>query len=170
MKVKLYFCIYCFQASNPNNKKVKVKLCHLKYCLQLLDPKLKVKVNSYFQASNPINKKVKLKFKFYLLIYCFQPLDKKLKVEVNLCFQPSKVKVYLLMYCFQASDPDSLPPPVAFSPPNAPPISAKKNQVNKTCTFLHQNVLTSSRGGNIHIHDATVRTLGAQPLEKETYD
>merc|ERR1712192_243014 len=23
----------------------------------------------------------------------------------------------------------------------------------------------SSRGGNIHIHDATVRTLGAQPLE-----
>ena len=33
-------------------------------------------------------------------------------------------KAYLLMYCFQASDPDSLPPPVAFSPPNAPPISA----------------------------------------------
>ena len=31
----------------------------------------------------------------------------------------------LLMYCFQASDPDSLPPPVAFSPPNAPPISEK---------------------------------------------
>ena len=30
----------------------------------------------------------------------------------------------LLMYCFQASDPDSRPPPVAFSPPNAPPISA----------------------------------------------
>ena len=33
----------------------------------------------------------------------------------------------LLMYCFQASDPDSLPPPVAFSPPNAPPISEKKS-------------------------------------------
>ena len=32
----------------------------------------------------------------------------------------------LLMYCFQASDPDSRPPPVAFSPPNAPPISEKK--------------------------------------------
>ena len=32
----------------------------------------------------------------------------------------------LLMYCFQASDPDSLPPPVAFSPPNAPPISKRK--------------------------------------------
>jgi len=28
------------------------------------------------------------------------------------------------MYTFQASDPDSRPPPVSFSPPNAPPISA----------------------------------------------
>src|SRR6476620_9836046 len=28
------------------------------------------------------------------------------------------------MYAFQASDPDSRPPPVSFSPPNAPPISA----------------------------------------------
>jgi len=28
------------------------------------------------------------------------------------------------MYCFQASEPDSLPPPVSFSPPKAPPISA----------------------------------------------
>jgi len=28
------------------------------------------------------------------------------------------------MYCFQLSDPDSLPPPVSFSPPKAPPISA----------------------------------------------
>ena len=28
------------------------------------------------------------------------------------------------MYTFQASEPDSLPPPVSFSPPNAPPISA----------------------------------------------
>src|SRR4030066_5196 len=28
------------------------------------------------------------------------------------------------MYPFQASDPDSRPPPVSFSPPNAPPISA----------------------------------------------
>ena len=28
------------------------------------------------------------------------------------------------MYCFQASEPDSRPPPVSFSPPNAPPISA----------------------------------------------
>jgi len=28
------------------------------------------------------------------------------------------------MYAFQLSDPLSLPPPVAFSPPNAPPISA----------------------------------------------
>jgi len=34
------------------------------------------------------------------------------------------VQVDLLMYCFQESDPDSLPPPVSFSPPKAPPISA----------------------------------------------
>jgi hypothetical protein len=34
------------------------------------------------------------------------------------------VIVDLLMYCFQASLPDSRPPPVCFSPPKAPPISA----------------------------------------------
>jgi hypothetical protein len=28
------------------------------------------------------------------------------------------------MYAFHASEPDSRPPPVSFSPPNAPPISA----------------------------------------------
>ncbi len=28
------------------------------------------------------------------------------------------------IYCFQESDPDSRPPPVYFSPPKAPPISA----------------------------------------------
>ncbi len=28
------------------------------------------------------------------------------------------------MYCFHESEPLSLPPPVCFSPPNAPPISA----------------------------------------------
>jgi hypothetical protein len=28
------------------------------------------------------------------------------------------------MYAFHASEPDSLPPPVSFSPPKAPPISA----------------------------------------------
>jgi hypothetical protein len=28
------------------------------------------------------------------------------------------------MYCFHESDPDYRPPPVYFSPPNAPPISA----------------------------------------------
>lgn len=28
------------------------------------------------------------------------------------------------MYCFHESEPDSRPPPVAFSPPKAPPISA----------------------------------------------
>jgi len=34
------------------------------------------------------------------------------------------VIVDLLIYCFQESEPDSRPPPVCFSPPNAPPISA----------------------------------------------
>ena len=34
------------------------------------------------------------------------------------------VFVCLLIYCFHESEPDSLPPPVSFSPPNAPPISA----------------------------------------------
>ena len=28
------------------------------------------------------------------------------------------------MYALQESEPDSRPPPVSFSPPNAPPISA----------------------------------------------
>ena len=28
------------------------------------------------------------------------------------------------MYAFHASEPDSRPPPVSFSPPKAPPISA----------------------------------------------
>lgn len=36
--------------------------------------------------------------------------------------EPYQVERFI--YCFHASDPDSLPPPVAFSPPNAPPISA----------------------------------------------
>ncbi len=34
------------------------------------------------------------------------------------------VSVWRRMYCFQESLPDSRPPPVSFSPPNAPPISA----------------------------------------------
>jgi len=34
------------------------------------------------------------------------------------------VQVLRRMYCFQASEPDSRPPPVSFSPPKAPPISA----------------------------------------------
>jgi len=34
------------------------------------------------------------------------------------------VHVDLLIYYFHESLPDSLPPPVSFSPPKAPPISA----------------------------------------------
>jgi len=33
------------------------------------------------------------------------------------------------MYYFQESDPDSLPPPVSFSPPKAPPISAPEGPI-----------------------------------------
>ena len=35
-----------------------------------------------------------------------------------------KYQVARLQYCFHASLPLSRPPPVSFSPPNAPPISA----------------------------------------------
>src|SRR4029078_5961277 len=38
--------------------------------------------------------------------------------------EPLIVLVCRRMYAFQASEPDSRPPPVSFSPPNAPPISA----------------------------------------------
>jgi len=34
------------------------------------------------------------------------------------------VLVWRLIYAFQASEPLSRPPPVSFSPPKAPPISA----------------------------------------------
>jgi hypothetical protein len=34
------------------------------------------------------------------------------------------VLVWRRMYAFHASEPNSLPPPVSFSPPKAPPISA----------------------------------------------
>ena len=39
-------------------------------------------------------------------------------------FEKFVVTVARLMYAFQASEPDSRPPPVSFSPPNAAPISA----------------------------------------------
>ena len=35
-------------------------------------------------------------------------------------FPKLTVHVDLLIYCFHESDPDSLPPPVSFSPPKAP--------------------------------------------------
>jgi len=39
------------------------------------------------------------------------------------------VQVERLIYCFQLSDPDSRPPPVCFSPPKAPPISAPEGPI-----------------------------------------
>src|SRR6185437_14636094 len=40
------------------------------------------------------------------------------------CDDQLMVFVWRRMYAFHASLPDSRPPPVSFSPPNAPPISA----------------------------------------------
>ena len=57
-------------------------------------------------------------------------INKTLKIEFNTLEAKGRsvekliVFVCLLMYAFQASEPDSRPPPVSFSPPNAPPISA----------------------------------------------
>jgi len=39
------------------------------------------------------------------------------------------VHVDLLMYYFHESEPLSLPPPVSFSPPKAPPISAPEGPI-----------------------------------------
>src|SRR5512137_105235 len=39
-------------------------------------------------------------------------------------FDQLMVLVWRRIYAFHASEPDSRPPPVSFSPPNAPPISA----------------------------------------------
>ena len=70
------------------------------------------------------------------------------------------VQVDLLMYCFQASEPDSLPPPVDFSPPKAPPISAPglNHEAPRT--------ITCSGGRDVHVHDSTVGALGPEPLDR----
>lgn len=44
---------------------------------------------------------------------------KKKKKKDGICYQVER-----RIYCFQESLPASRPPPVAFSPPKAPPISA----------------------------------------------
>ena len=46
------------------------------------------------------------------------------------------------MYCFHESLPDSRPPPVSFSPPNAPPISAPRY---RKVTALHDRVAERPR-------------------------
>lgn len=61
------------------------------------------------------------------------------------------VHVDLLIYCFHESDPDYLPPPVSFSPPNAPPISAPLGPMltltipqSEPCGPTHLNALLIS--------------------------
>ena len=60
-------------------------------------------------------------------------------------FPKLTVHVYLFMYYFQASEPASLPPPVSFSPPNAPPISAPEGPI------LQLTIPQSDPLGPIHL-------------------
>lgn len=55
------------------------------------------------------------------------------------------VQVDLLMYCFQESEPLSRPPPVSFSPPKAPPISAPEGPI---LTFT---IPVSAPRGPVHL-------------------
>jgi hypothetical protein len=71
------------------------------------------------------------------------------------------VHVLLLMYCFQASLPLSLPPPVSFSPPKAPPISAplgpkwKDKKILECISVNHYNILRIKR----YARDLPILTL-----------
>jgi hypothetical protein len=56
----------------------------------------------------------------YILIYTVAPFE----IQLQHKYVVTTYQVALLMYCFQESLSASRPPPVAFSPPNAPPISA----------------------------------------------
>ena len=64
-------------------------------------------------------------------------------------FEPKfNVQVDLLIYCFQLSEPDYLPPPVYFYPPNAPPIYAPEGPIltltipqSEPCGPTHLNAL-----------------------------
>jgi len=90
-------------------------------------------------------------------------------------FPKLKVQVDLLMYYFQESEPDSRPPPVAFSPPNAPPISAPLGPIltlaipqsepegpthlNKFYIFLVNNELLNPCGTLLLISIASSKVL-----------
>ena len=60
----------------------------------------------------------------HALAGCGQPTSKTMPCASGSSLEPLIVAVWRRMYAFQASEPDSRPPPVSFSPPNAPPISA----------------------------------------------
>src|SRR6187399_2227976 len=64
------------------------------------------------------------KNRFLILIYKQVYRSNFIPCANGRLFPKLMVLVCLRMYTFQASDPDSRPPPVSFSPPKAPPISA----------------------------------------------
>src|SRR5262245_12351884 len=53
-----------------------------------------------------------------------QETSKTIPCASGSSFEKFTVAVCRRIYAFQASEPDSRPPPVSFTPPNAPPISA----------------------------------------------
>src|ERR1700692_3318994 len=55
---------------------------------------------------------------------CAAQTSKRIPCASGSCELQLMVLVWRRMYAFQESDPASRPPPVSFSPPNAPPISA----------------------------------------------
>lgn len=79
-------------------------------------------------ASCPCQYKVKLHSYFATILMVLHPNSHDLELyHCKFTHSQNVVDSYqvaLLMYCFQESLPASRPPPVAFSPPNAPPISA----------------------------------------------
>lgn len=64
---------------------------------------------------------------------------KKKENEIKFVKEKETNHVDRLIYCFQESEPDSLPPPVCFSPPKAPPISAPLVGI-LTLTYKEQNI------------------------------
>ncbi|WVZ19736.1 hypothetical protein V8G54_007058 [Vigna mungo] len=54
----------------------------------------------------------------------YSPLTELVTKECNIINSTRTYHVERRMYCFHESLPASRPPPVAFSPPKAPPISA----------------------------------------------
>src|SRR5207344_1824359 len=63
------------------------------------------------------------------------------------------------MYAFQLSEPDSRPPPVSFSPPNAPPISPP---LVPRLTYASPQSLPDPHGLRNPSHDSRLRVKIAE--------